>query len=103
MSSFDASARDWDKDKMHVERAETIAKAIENAIPLNKSMKALEYGAGTGLLSFQLKDKFSEITLMDSSSEMINVCKEKVEFYDTRHIKPLWFDLEHTDYEQKFD
>lgn len=103
MSSFDDRARDWDKDKMHMDRSIAIAAAIEKTIPLNKNMKALEYGAGTGILSFLLKDKFSEIILMDSSQEMINVCNEKVDYYKSKHIKPLWYDLEHNDYPEKFD
>jgi ubiquinone/menaquinone biosynthesis C-methylase UbiE len=41
-------------------------------------MKALEYGAGTGILSFLLSESFSEITLMDNSQEMVNVMHEKV-------------------------
>jgi tRNA (cmo5U34)-methyltransferase len=103
MSSFDARARDWDKDKMHMDRSLAIAAELESRISLNHSMKALEYGAGTGLLSFLLKDRFSEITLMDSSREMINVCVEKTEYYGTNHIKPVWYDLEHADYPEKFD
>ena len=103
MNSFDSRARDWDKEKWHTNRAIAIASELGKMIPLNPAMKALEYGAGTGILSFLLKDQFAEITLMDSSGEMIEVCKEKAAFYGTPHIKPLWIDLEHTDYEQKFD
>jgi 2-polyprenyl-3-methyl-5-hydroxy-6-metoxy-1,4-benzoquinol methylase len=103
MSEFDARAREWDKDKMHMDRSVAIAAGLEKMIPLDHSMKALEYGAGTGILSFLLKDRFSEITLMDSSQEMIKVCEEKAEFHKTRHIVPLWFDLEHKDFDGKFD
>jgi tRNA (cmo5U34)-methyltransferase len=103
MSDFDARAREWDKDKMHMERSAAIASELKKMIPDTNGMKALEYGAGTGILSFLLKDRFAEITLMDSSNEMIKVCEEKAEFYQTKHIKPLWFDLEHKDYDQKFD
>ena len=103
MSEFDARAREWDKDKMHIDRSIAIAAELEKRIPLNPSMKALEYGAGTGILSFLLKDRFSEITLMDNSQEMINVCVEKTEFYQTNHILPIWFDLEHKDYDHHFD
>ncbi len=103
MSSFDSRAREWDKDIMHMERSVAIAAELEKMIPLNNSMKALEYGAGTGILSFLLKDKFSEITLMDSSQEMINVCKEKVEYHNASHIKPVWYDLEHKNYAENFD
>ena len=103
MSSFDARAREWDKDKMHMERSVAIAAELEKMIPLNQSMKALEYGAGTGILSFLLKDRFSEITLMDSSQEMIKVCTEKVEYHNAKHIIPIWFDLEHKNFDGKFD
>jgi 2-polyprenyl-3-methyl-5-hydroxy-6-metoxy-1,4-benzoquinol methylase len=72
-------------------------------IPLEPSMKALEYGAGTGILSFLLKDRFTEITLMDNSTEMIKVCVEKTEYHKTNHILPICFDLEHRDYDGNFD
>jgi len=103
MSEFDARAREWDKDKMHMDRSVAIAEELEKMIPLNPSMKALEYGAGTGILSFLLKDRFSEITLMDNSQEMIKVCGEKTEYFKTNHILPIWFDLEHKDYDHHFD
>jgi tRNA (cmo5U34)-methyltransferase len=103
MSEFDARAREWDKDKMHMERSVAIAAGLQEMIPITHSMKALEYGAGTGILSFLLKDHFSEITLMDNSQEMIKVCVEKSEFYQTSHIHPIWLDLEHSDFDDKFD
>lgn len=103
MSEFDARAREWDNDKMHIDRSVAIAAELEKRIPLSIHMKALEYGAGTGILSFLLKERFSEITLMDNSKEMISVCAEKVAYFHSGHIKPLWFDLEHHDYDGKFD
>ena len=103
MNEFDDRAREWDKDKMHTERSVAIAAELEKMIPLNHSMKALEYGAGTGILSFLLKDRFSEITLMDSSQEMIKVCIEKAEYHKTKNINTLWFDMEHQAFDGKFD
>ena len=103
MSGFDARAREWDKDKMHMERSVAIAAELEKMIPLHHSMKALEYGAGTGILSFLLKDRFSEITLMDNSQEMIKVCMEKAEYHKTNHIISLWLDLERQNFDGKFD
>lgn len=103
MSEFDARARDWDKDKMHMDRSVAIAAELEKMIPIQPFMKALEYGAGTGILSFLLKDQFSEITLMDNSGEMIKVCMEKIEYHHTKHILPICFDLEHKDFDGTFD
>jgi tRNA (cmo5U34)-methyltransferase len=103
MSEFDAHAREWDNNTIHIDRSIAIAAELEKKLPVDRQLKALEYGAGTGLLSFQLKDRFSEIVLMDNSREMIKVCEEKKEYYQTSHIKPIWFDLEHNDYKEKFD
>ncbi len=103
MSEFDSRAREWDKDKLHTERSGAIAVELQKMIPLNHSMKALEYGAGTGILSFLLKDHFSDITLMDNSQEMINICLEKVEYHETENIHPIWFNLENTNFDGSFD
>jgi tRNA (cmo5U34)-methyltransferase len=103
MSEFDAKARDWDKNQRFIERSEAVAKAMLQAIPLHENMKALEYGSGTALLSFALKDKFSDITLMDNSHEMTQVATEKIALQQIQNMKPLFFDLEHQDYTEKFD
>ena len=103
MSEFDAKAREWDKNQRYIDRSEAVAKTLQEMIPLFKGMKALEYGSGTALLSFALKDKFSEITLMDNSREMIQVSVEKVEENKVTNMKPLFFDLEHEDFTGKFD
>ncbi len=103
MSEFDSRAREWDNDKMHILRSEAIAAELIKIIPADGSFRALEYGAGTGILSFMLKDSLSKIVLMDSSLEMINVCQEKIEFFNISHIHPIWFDMEHDDYDGKFD
>lgn len=94
MSEFDAKASTWDANSMHVERAEAIAAAVKELIDLNDIFNALEYGAGTGLLSFALKDHIKEITLMDSSEEMIRVIAEKITRAGITNMHPLFFDLE---------
>lgn len=102
-NSFDEHARLWDAEKIHHERAAAIAGALEKMISLNPSWKAMEYGAGTGILSFLLKDKLSEIVLMDNSREMIAICREKAAHHHAKNIHPLFYDLEHSDYSGKFD
>lgn len=103
MSEFDDRARDWDKNQRYIDRSEAVAKAILQTIPFKKSMKALEYGSGTALLSFALKDKFEDIVLMDNSQEMTTVTAEKIADQNIKNMKPLFFDLEHQDYEGEFD
>jgi len=103
MSEFDSRAREWDKDKMHLERSAAIAELLKKMVPFHSAMKALELGAGTGILSFMLRDELAEITLVDNSSEMIKVCEEKIEYLQTKHIKALCMDLEQTDPGEKYD
>lgn len=99
MSEFDARAREWDKNPMHWERSEEIAKAFLKMVPVKPEMKALEYGAGTGILSFLLAEKFSEITLMDNSTQMVQVMSEKVHKSEFKHFNPILFDLESSSYD----
>jgi 2-polyprenyl-3-methyl-5-hydroxy-6-metoxy-1,4-benzoquinol methylase len=66
-------------------------------------MKALEFGAGTGLMSFLLKDQFKSITLIDNSSEMINMIRLKIKDQAVSHMHPLRIDLEHDDFGDTFD
>lgn len=76
---FDAQARHWDENPVFRERAARIAAAIRDRIPLSRSMTALDYGSGTGLLAFLLKDALGHITLMDSSAGMLAVAAEKMQ------------------------
>ncbi|MCX6256366.1 MAG: class I SAM-dependent methyltransferase [Bacteroidia bacterium] len=101
---FDQVAGDWDKNQMHLDRTEAIAKELIARGELDVQKTALEIGSGTGLLSFTLKDYFSEIILMDSSVEMIKTAREKLAKNGIDHLHPLLFDLEKDEYPgKKFD
>lgn len=77
-TDFDARAATWDDDPTKVERARGVAAAIERRVPLARSMRALEYGCGTGLLSFLLRPKLGDITLADVSNGMLDVAAGKI-------------------------
>ena len=98
MNEFDQKARDWDKNRMNLDRSIAVAGQLSKLIPDKPSMKALEFGAGTGLLSFYLKDRFSEITLMDSSAEMLKMAEQKMETGDHGKFNTLFFNLEKDEY-----
>ena len=87
--SFDKDARDWDKDLKKVERSEIFAKAITDFIKPDTTLKALEFGCGTGLLSFALKDAFQAITLVDNSQGMIDVLQEKIKNKGISNFTPI--------------
>lgn len=104
MNEFDIKAEAWDNNPMHVERAQSVSLAIREMIPLTRQMKALEFGSGTGITSFFLKDHLGEITLMDSSREMLRVADEKIDASGSDNLKTLFHDLSVTNYtENSFD
>ena len=93
MTNFDERARDWDSDPKKVERARVVADAIRKTVPLTKNMKALEYGCGTGLLSFALQQDLGEITLADTSQGMLDVLGEKISDTGVANMHPIRLDL----------
>ncbi len=103
MNEFDQKAKEWDINPVHVERSRAIADLLLKAIHMDKDMSALEYGAGTGLLSLMLKDHLGRITLMDSSRGMIDVITEKISQKEIHNLEPVYFDLEKGTYEDEFD
>lgn len=74
---FDERAKKWD-NKDRIERAKVISNEILKNIGLEKIKNALEFGCGTGLVSFNLKDEIEKIDLVDTSQGMIEVLEEKL-------------------------
>jgi len=103
MSNFDDMARSWDENPVHMERSMAIAAKMEEMLPLSIKMKALEYGAGTGILSFLLHEKLGYIVMMDNSSEMVSVMEEKILSRKADNLVPMYFNLEHEPFVESFD
>ena len=93
MTYFDEQAKNWDADPMKVERARITADAIRKTIPLTRKMSALEYGCGTGLLSFALQHDLGSITLADTSQGMLDVLAEKIKSSGVDNMRGLRLDL----------
>lgn len=92
-SHFDARSRQWDENPVFQERGRKIAEAVRKAVPLHREMNALDYGCGTGLLSFPLKDELGTILLADSSSGMLEVVAEKIAAQGVTNMTPMKLDL----------
>lgn len=93
MDHFDTKAKTWDINPDKQQRAKVFADEINAFIRPNKQLNALEFGCGTGLLSFALKDVFKNITLVDTSVGMIDVLKEKIAEQRITHFSPVLADL----------
>jgi ubiquinone/menaquinone biosynthesis C-methylase UbiE len=92
-SYFDERAKDWDANPARVERARDVAEAMRRQVSLTTKMSALEYGCGTGLLSFALQADLGQITLADSSQGMLDVLAEKINASGLNNMHPLRLDL----------
>jgi len=93
MNDFDARAATWDDDSTKVERAQAVADAIVRSVPLASTMRAMEYGAGTGLLSFLLRPRLGQITLADVSDGMLAVAAAKIAAAKDTTMRTVKLDL----------
>jgi ubiquinone/menaquinone biosynthesis C-methylase UbiE len=93
VTNFDERAKDWDSDPLKVERARIVAEYIRSVLPLRPGMSALEYGCGTGLLSFALQADFASLTLADTSQGMLDVLSAKITTMGTANMHPLRLDM----------
>ena len=93
MTYFDERAKEWDSDPKRTARARAVADAIRKTIRLSTSLNALEYGCGTGLLSFALQSELGCITLADTSQGMLDVLSEKIARAGVTNMYPIRLDL----------
>ncbi|MCB9496691.1 MAG: class I SAM-dependent methyltransferase [Fibrobacteria bacterium] len=76
-SRFDQLARSWDVAPMHIARTNDIAQAMRT-LPIG-GRRALEVGAGTGLLSFALSDLLGPVVATDPSAGMVEALQGKID------------------------
>lgn len=104
--SFDDKALNWDKDPQKIERASIIANGIREIIKPDGTSNALEFGCGTGMLSYFLRNDFKSITLMDTSKGMLEVLEKRILDEKINNFTPVLFDLTNNVYpteSEKFD
>jgi 16S rRNA A1518/A1519 N6-dimethyltransferase RsmA/KsgA/DIM1 with predicted DNA glycosylase/AP lyase activity len=90
--SFDNDAMTWDTDK-RIDRARIIADKISNSISFNENYSVMEFGCGTGLVSFNLYKKYRSIALVDSSKGMIDILNLKIKKYQATNMVAYHLDI----------
>lgn len=84
---FENKSKSWDMNSKRVQNAKGIAELIVKNIKLNKSMELMDFGAGTGLLSYFVAPYVDKIVAVDNSPSMLKefhskcdefVCKTEV-------------------------
>jgi 2-polyprenyl-3-methyl-5-hydroxy-6-metoxy-1,4-benzoquinol methylase len=99
---FDNAATDWDKESRRIELSNAISSRIA-LLPLNDSMRAMEYGCGTGLVGLNLAQRLASLVAADSSSGMLEIIKTKIVEQGIKNVFPRHLDLHHDDCEQDFN
>ncbi len=84
---FNREAAEWDKNPQRRAVAHCVAKAIVTATNPDKTMCAMEFGCGTGLLSMEIALLVKALTAIDTSREMLAVLKEKIRHSGIENIE----------------
>ena len=92
MSTFDERAQDWDTPERS-ERAQAAAQVIRQHIPLAPSMRAIDLGAGTGLLGLALAPDVGEVVLAEPSPGMLEVARQKLRAQGPANVTAVELDL----------
>jgi ubiquinone/menaquinone biosynthesis C-methylase UbiE len=93
MSTFDQKAQDWDTQERR-ERTAAIADIIRAHVPLSRSMRAVDIGAGTGLLGLELAADVGSVVLAEPSEGMLAVARQKLADDGPGNVTAVPFDIE---------
>ncbi|MEA3419495.1 MAG: class I SAM-dependent methyltransferase [Campylobacterota bacterium] len=99
---FAHKSKSWDMSSRRVKNARSIADKILNNIELNKEMTLMDFGAGTGLLSFFMAPYVDTIVAVDNSPSMLEQFKEKCKEFDC-NTEIIRKDLSVETIEREFD
>lgn len=90
---FDLKAAEWDENPRRTALAESVAKAVIETARPSASMRAMEFGCGTGLLTLALAPHLGRLTAIDTSAEMLGVLQKKIETLGIRTVETRCADL----------
>ena len=90
---FNQVAADWDNNPTRVALARAVVEAIRAAVPLRAEMQAMDFGAGTGLVTLGLLASVRSVTAVDASGEMLRVLDEKLRSLRIDNVPTLQCDI----------
>jgi ubiquinone/menaquinone biosynthesis C-methylase UbiE len=93
-SRFDEAAAQWDSNPGRVDVARAVGEAIGRAIPFEPGWRGLDYGAGTGLLTLNLKPRVASMVALDSSTGMLEKLRQKLAAAAISNVQTRHWDLE---------
>lgn len=84
---FNQAAEGWDKGDMRQNIAHSVFQTISSRISLLNNMNILDFGAGTGLLSFKIAPLVKSVVGIDLSEKMLEQLESKNS--DTLSVKAI--------------
>ena len=94
MNRFDNNAKDWDADKERVKMAKAAADAFITSLSFGPESAVMDYGAGTGNVSFEIAKHAGSVVAADSSEGMLAVLKQKITEQGVKNVSAAAFDAE---------
>lgn len=89
---FEQMAKRYDTEE-RLELAKVIVEAVRSALQDSQTKSLIDYGSGTGLVSLELGDLVDSILLVDSSEQMLEVAKAKIEHRGITNLQVLYSDF----------
>ena len=99
---FAHKSKSWDMSSKRVQNAKGIAELIVKNIKLNKSMELMDFGAGTGLLSYFVAPFVKKIVAVDNSPSMLVEFENKCDEFSCE-TEVIEKDLSSETLDRKFD
>ena len=79
---FAHKSKSWDMNSKRVKNAREIAELIVKNIELSPAMELMDFGAGTGLLSYFIAPHVKKIVAVDNSPSMLEEFKKKCDEFE---------------------
>lgn len=99
---FENKSKSWDMSSMRVQNAKEIASIIIKNINMKPSFTVMDFGAGTGLLSYFIAPYVGKIIAIDNSPAMLDEFIAKKDDFACE-TEALLLDLTTNNIETKFD
>lgn len=97
---FNQAAAKWDKGDMRQNIAHAVFQTITSRIALLNNMNIMDFGAGTGLLSFKIAPMVKRVVGVDLSQKMLEQLESKNS--PTLSVQPIYQDILNTPLQEQF-
>lgn len=91
-SQFNQIARNYDNNE-RIKLAKTISSELNLLFNKGTYDSLLDYGGGTGLVTFDIEHHFNHITVLDASPKMVGICNTKIKTLNKTNIAAIEGDL----------